>query len=171
MNEGGDPDNISDWTKLSDREVQRMNEVTKELGITPDEYWSKTEKSMFPMYEGEYEYAYDYPENYAVAKAVGGYEAYKGYSGALSDIKSDKDENGKSISGSRKEKVLAYINSLDADYYTKLILWKSEYPSDDTYNYEIIEHLNGRKDLTFEEKLAILRKLGFTVADNGEISW
>ena len=102
---------------------------------------------------------------------MGGYKAYKGYSSELYDIKADKDKYGKSITGSRKEKVLNYINNLDADYYTKLILWKSEYPSDDTYNNEIINNLNGRNDISFEETIAILRKLGFDVTDNGDISW
>ena len=126
--------------------------------------------SVYSSFE-EFEYSKEYPENYAVAKAVGGYDAYKSYSGELYDIKADKDENGKSISGSRKEKVLDYINNLDADYYTKIILWKSEYTSDDSYNTEIIDYLNGRDDISGEEMIAILRKLGFDVTDDGDISW
>ena len=171
LEEGGEPKNISDWTKISDKELARQKEVTAELGITPEEYWSKTEKTVFPMYEGEYEYAFDNPENYAVAKAVGGYDAFKGYSNDLSDIKSDKDANGKSISGSRKAKVLNYINSLDADYYTKLILWKSEYPSDDSHNVEIIEYLNSRNDLSYSDIESILKELDFKVSADGRISW
>ncbi len=150
------------WRKVTDKELERQKEVTSGLGISPETYWSNRE---------EYSYAYDYPENYAVAKAVGGYEAYRGYSGELYDIKADKDEYGKSISGSRKEKVLDYINNLDADYYTKIILWKSEYTSDDTYNQEIIDYLNSRNDISLEETIAILRKLGFDVTDDGDISW
>ena len=126
--------------------------------------------SVYSSFE-EFEFAKDSPETYAVAKAVGGYDAYKGYSSELYDIKADKDQYGKSISGSRKAKVLDYINNLDADYYTKIILWKSEYTSDDSYNYEIIEYLNGRDDISFEEEIAILRKLGFKVTDDGSISW
>ena len=126
--------------------------------------------SVYSSFE-EFEFAKDSPETYAVAKAVGGYDAYKSYSGELYDIKADKDQYGKSISGSRKAKVLDYINNLDADYYTKIILWKSEYTSDDSYNYEIIEYLNGRDDISFEEEIAILRKLGFKVTDDGSISW
>lgn len=150
------------WRKVTDKELERQEEVTVGLGISPETYWNNRE---------EYSYAYDYPENYAVAKAVGGYEAYRGYSGELYDIKADKDEYGKSITGSRKEKVLDYINNLDADYYTKIILWKSEYTSDDTYNQEIVEYLNGRDDLSFAERIAVLRKLGFDVTDDGDISW
>ena len=136
--------------------------MTKGLGITPEEYWGKKE---------EYDFAYKYPENYAVAKSVGGYDTYKKFTGELYDIKADKDENGKSISGSRKEKVLDYINNLDADYYTKIILFKNEYNADDTYNYEIIEYLNGREDISYEEMETILKKLGFTVSSDGTISW
>lgn len=119
----------------------------------------------------ELDFARKNPESYAVAKAVGGYDAYVGYSDELNDIKADKDEWGQSISGSRKEKVREYINNLDADYYTKIILWKSEYNSDDTNNYEIIDYLNGREDISYEEMEAILLKLGFKVDSNGNISW
>lgn len=150
------------WRKVTEKELERQNEVTSGLGITPEEYWGNKD---------EYSFAYENPESYAVAKAVGGYDAYKQYSSDLYDIKADKDENGKSISGSRKEKVLDYINSLDADYYTKLILFKSEYTSYDDENYEIIEYLNSREDISFEEEVNILRKLGFSVDSEGNISW
>lgn len=113
----------------------------------------------------EFDFATNNPEKYSFAKSVGGYYAYKTYSDDLYGIKADKDENGKSINGSRKEKVLDYINNLDADYETKIILWKSEYPSDDTYNAEIIDYVNNREDLTYEERIAILTELGFRVSD------
>ena len=118
----------------------------------------------------EFDYAQKNPEKYAFAKSVGGYSAYKTYSEELYDIKADKDSNGKSISGSRKEKVINYINNLNADYYTKIILYKSEYPSDDTYNYEIINYLNGRADMTYNELISIYTELGFTVKD-GYVYW
>lgn len=118
----------------------------------------------------EFDYAQKNPEKYALAKSVGGYYAYKWYSNTLNDITADKDENGKTISGSRKEKVLEYINALEADYETKLILYKSEYPSDDTFNWEIVNYINNRDDLTYEERISIFTKLGFTVSD-GNVSW
>lgn len=118
----------------------------------------------------EFDYAQKKPEKYAFAKSVGGYSAYQTYSDDLKDIKADKDEDGKSITGSRKEKVLNYINNLDADYETKIILFKSEYPSDDTYNAEIINYLNNREDLTYDELVAIYTELGFDVKD-GYVYW
>ena len=106
-----------------------------------------------------------------LAKALDGYSNYLSYSSDLNNIKADKDAYGKSISGSRKAKVLDYINNLDVDYYTKIILYKSEYPSDDTYNYEIIDYLNNRDDLTYEDRVSILTYLGFTVDAEGNIYW
>ena len=117
----------------------------------------------------EFDFATKNPEKYAFAKSVGGYSAYQTYSDALYDIKADKDESGKSINGSRKEKVLNYINNLDADYYTKIILWKSEYPSDDNYNREIVDYINNRSDLSYEDKVAVLAELGFRVTADGQI--
>ena len=164
-------DEDGEWTKLSDRQLERQNEVTEALGITPEEYWSKTDISFLPMSDGEYEYAYDNPGNYAVAKAVGGYDAYKTYSSELYNIEADKDSSGKSISGSRKEKVADYINNLDIDYGEKIILFKSQYNADDTYNRDIIDYLNSRDDISYEEMETILKELGFTVDSNGNISW
>lgn len=116
----------------------------------------------------EFDFANKYPDKYAVAKSVGGYSSYKTYAEALGDIKADKDANGKTITGSRKEKVIQYINGLNADYETKIILYKAEYPSDDTYNADIINYVNNRSDLTYGERVAILTELGFRVV-NGNI--
>ena len=145
------------WTKISDKQYERQQEVTKNLGISPSEYWSKTDISFMPMSDGEYEYANDYPGNYAIAKAVGGYEVYTGYSKALSGIKDDKDKNGKD----RKAKVFQYINGLDISRGEKLILFKKEYPGDDTYNREIVSYIKNRSDISAADKNAILKELGF----------
>ena len=160
---GEDSDAEAGWRKITDKQLEKQEKVTKGLGISAEEYWGNKE---------EYDYAYENPENYAVAKAVGGYEAYTGYSKELNKIKGvDNDGDGRSDAGTRKEKVAEYINGLDADYYTKIILFKKEYNADDTYNYEIIEYLNGRDDISREEEITILKKLGFDVDSEGNISW
>lgn len=116
-------------------------------------------------------WAYQNPEKFALSKSIASdVVKYRSYTKALSDISADKDENGKSISGSRKEKVISYINNLDADYGEKIILFKSEYPADDTYNYEIVEYLGSREDITYDEMITILYELGFTVK-NGRAYW
>lgn len=151
-----------EWQKVNDKQLAKQNEVTSALGISASDYWNSKE---------EYDYAYEYPGKYGIAKAVGGYGSYKAYNEALGDIKSDKNIYGESINGSRKTKVLTYINSLDADYYTKIMLFKKEYPSDDTYNMEIINYLNEREDITRQEMIDILTELGFKVSQDGTIRW
>ena len=146
----------------------------------PEKYeWLKNNGITVEQYEGfdketkeEYDFAYKSPEKYVVAKSVGGYSSYKTYTSDLYDIKADKDSDGKTISGSRKNKVIDYINNLDADYGEKIILFKSEYPADDTYNYEIIDYLNSRDDISYEEMNTILKELGFTIQPDGvTITW
>jgi hypothetical protein len=158
---GEDSEAEPGWQKISDKQLAKQNEVMEGLGVSAEEYWSNKE---------EYDFAYKNPGKYSVTKALGGYEAYKSYSEALNDIKADKDEDGKSISGSRKEKVIDYINNLDADYGERLILFKTEYPADDTYNEEIVEYLNGREDISYPEMVEILKELGFTV-DGDQVYW
>lgn len=119
-----------------------------------------------------YNWAYKNPDKYTLSKAIANdVMQYRKYTGELYDIKADKDSNGKTISGSRKEKVIDYIDNLDADYGEKIILFKSEYPSDDTYNYEIIDYLNSRNDISYEEMETILKELGFTVMSDGSVRW
>ena len=141
---------------------QKEQEVTKGLGISYEDYWNNRE---------EYNFAYDKPGKYLVAQAVGGYSSYVSYSDALYNIKADKDKNGKSISGSRKDKVIAYLNGLDADMGTKMILFKNEYNADDTYNYDIVAYLNGRDDLSYADKVVILKEIGFDVDSDGNVTW
>ena len=141
---------------------QMEQEVTQGLGISYGEYWNNRE---------EYNFAYQKPGKYAIAQSVGGYQDYLGYSNSLYDIHADKDENGKSINGTRKKKVVEYINGLDCEYGMKLILYKSEYPSDDEYNYDIIEYLNSRDDISYEQMETILKELGFNVDSKGHITW
>lgn len=120
----------------------------------------------------EYSFYEKHPEKYAVAKSVGGYDSYTSYTKALYDIEADKDESGKSIRGSRKEKVIAWVNEQeDLDYGEAIILFKSEYPADDTYNYDIIDYLNGRDDISYQEMETILKELGFNVDSEGNITW
>lgn len=164
-------DEDGEWTKISDKQLERQNEVTKGIGITPEEYWSRTEISFLPMSNGEYEYAYNNPEKYAVSKAVGGYDAYKSYSKDLYDIHADKDSDGKSISGSRKKKVAEYINGLDIDYGAKCILYKMEFSADDTYNDEIVNYLMSKDDIGYNDMVTILTELGMKVSASGRASW
>lgn len=119
-----------------------------------------------------YTWAYENPNKYLVSKAVtSDLIEYRQYTSDINEIRADKNSKGKTIVGSAKEKKVEYINSLDIDYGQKLILFKSEYPADDSYNSEILDYLNSRSDITLEDEITILRELGFTVHDDGRVFW
>jgi hypothetical protein len=142
----------------------------KENSVSYSDYISNEDSKEF--YDGVYEWVNNYPDKVTVSKAVtGSVVEYRQFSKELDAIRADKDSNGKSISGSAKAKKLDYINGLDIDYGAKMILFKNEYNADDTYNYEIIDYLNSRDDISFDEMNTILKELGFNVTADGTITW
>lgn len=136
-------------------------------GITYDDYANADEDG-----KEAYTWAYNNPEKYVLSQSItSDVKTYKSYTKALSEFKADEYANGKTVSGSRKKKVINYINGLDIDDGAKVILYKSEYPSDDDYNVYIVNHLNSRNDISASEMKTILTELGFNVSANGRISW
>jgi hypothetical protein len=146
-------------------------EFLEENGISYSDYTANEDTKEY--YDNVYSWVKNNPNKVTVAKAVtNDVVQYKSYTSALDDIRADKDSKGNSISGSAKEKKKDYIFSLDLDEGQKYILFKTEYPKDDTYNYEIIDYLNSRDDISYEEMNNILTELGFTILDDGvTITW
>ena len=169
-----DPIDMTDYTEYSDwdefdyaKKYPEKYEFLKANNISVAEYESFDEDT-----KNAYSWAYQNPEKFTLSKAVSSdLVVYKGYTSDLSDIKADKDKDGKSISGSRKEKVVNYINGLNASYGEKIVLFKSEYPSDDTYNEEIVQYIESRTDFDFDDKRTVLEELGFKVKDDGTVTW
>ena len=142
-------------------------EFWKQNGISYQDYASGDDDT-----KAAYNWAYENPDKFTLSKAVAdNVVTYRGYTKELNDLKADKDADGKSITGSRKEKVIDYVNNLDIDYGARIILFKSEYPADDTYNYDIIDYLNNRDDISYEQMKTILIELGFKVDSKGNITW
>jgi hypothetical protein len=152
-----------EFAKKNPEKYQFFNDV----GISYAEYDALDEDG-----KDAYTWAFKNPNGYIFSKAVSDdLLEYRRYAGEIYDIKADKDKYGKSISGTRKTKVIEYLQNSDLDDMAKIILYKSEYPADDTYNYRIAEYLIGRKDLTYEEKKTILEELDFRIDGKGNISW
>lgn len=95
---------------------------------------------------------------------VGGEDLYEEYTDALSEIKAG-------VYVDRKTRVLGYLNSLDIDYATKLILYKKEFPNDNRFNVALVNNLNERDDISYSDMEAILTELGFQVDEDGNIKW
>jgi len=145
----------------------RKQKFLKENGVSVSTYcgFSEWEKDA-------YDWAYKNPEKYRLSQVITkDVVEYKRFTAAINNLESDKDANGKTISSSKKKKVERYINNLNIDYGQKLILFRSLYDSDDTYNNEIVEYLNGRDDISRTEKESILDSLGFVVHTDGRVTW
>lgn len=95
---------------------------------------------------------------------VGGEDLYREYTDALSEIKAG-------VYVDRRTRVLGYLNSLDIDYVTKLILYKKQFPNDNRFNVALVNNLNERDDISYSEMEAILTELGFQVDEDGNIKW
>ncbi len=67
---------------------------------------------------------------------------------------------GQTISGSRKNKVIQYVNSLNLSIPQKAILIKMEYNSYDNYNNQIVNYINNL-DKTANDKKVLLKTIGF----------
>jgi hypothetical protein len=176
-----DISNYADFSGFEEFDFYSKNKekynFLKENGISYAAY-NESEDSR-KKYNGIYswykEASEEAPGKIALGKAVcDNLVEYRQYASDLNDIRADKDEDGDSISGSAKEKKLDYINSLDLDYGQKIILYRSLYDGNkdkDKYNGEILDYLNSRDDLTYEERVAILRELDFDVDEDGYATW
>ena len=97
---------------------------------------------------------------------------YRQYASDLNELKSDKDKDGKTISGSLKKKKHDYIFGLDdLDYGQKCILFKQQYKADDTYNDDIVDYLNERDDISAGQMREILEALGATITSRNTVKW
>ena len=160
--EDASPDAKPHWEKIDNQQLAKQKKVTGGLGISPEAYWGNKQ---------EYDYAYEYPGKYAVSKAVSDFETYQGYKSEINDITKNND----SSSGTKdKDLVTNYIFSLDLDYGQRMILYRSMYASKADkaeYNYDIVEYLNGRDDISYEEMITILEELDMKVDSYGNVTW
>lgn len=119
-----------------------------------------------------YNWAYNNQEAYQLSQIIEeDVVKYRRMISAINNISADKDSKGKAISGSAKRKKIEYINKLKLDYGQKIILYRTVFGTDDTYNKDIVKYLNNRKDLKYAQKKELLSELGITVNSDGSVEW
>ena len=130
--------------KAQVQELQRqINAIQREALATVDQYTAAVESSLFGDDEDAADFAYRetnrevfgaksaletynkdvYAKAQEAAKNGVSYEAYYDYYFATKDIEGDKDASGKTIPGSKREKVLAEINAMDLTVEQKNALY------------------------------------------------
>ena len=119
-----------------------------------------------------YSWAYENPGKFTMSKAISNdFLEFNNIRVEMNDIAKNND----SSSGTKdKDLIIDYINGLDLDYGQKIILYRSKYSSKQDkadYNQDIIDYLNSRDDISYEEMETILLELGFKVDSEGYITW
>lgn len=130
--------------KAQVQELQRqINAIQREALATVDQYTAAVENSLFGDDDDAADFAYRetnrevfgaksaletynkdvYAKAQEAAKNGVSYEAYYDYYFATKDIEGDKDASGKTIPGSKREKVLAAINAMDLTVEQKNALY------------------------------------------------
>lgn len=69
------------------------------------------------------------------------------------------------------EKATEYVNNLPLDYGQRIILFKIQFPSDTTYCSDIVDYINEREDIYYDDAVFILEELGFAVFEDGTVKW
>lgn len=138
--------------------------VLQSQGITVNEYKNKYEESAF-IYTDDYSWAADNPEKYNISKIISDdVKVYKKYTKEIGAIKGDD----------AKKRKKEYIFGLNLDYGQQAILYRSLFNSKqdkNTYNYDIVEYLNNRSDVSYVEMVSILEELEMTVHSDGTVTW
>lgn len=85
-------------------------------------------------------------------------------------FENDKDEDGETISGTKRDKVYNYVNNLkDVDLIYKCMMLKMSDINDPYADKAIVDNVNKNKNLNSEERIDILKSLGFKVDKYGNI--
>ncbi len=107
--------------------------------------------------------------NYKTAKQLGvDINSWLNYSSQ--EFKSDIAPTGKTISGSKKNKLISFVNSLNLSIPQKASLIKMSYSSYDNYDKQIMNEVNSL-NISFMDKAKMVKTLGFDEYDKSIINY
>lgn len=114
--------------------------------------------SKYNEYSGlkEMDYAIKNPATYKVINTITDFNTYNNYKEEIEDIKEKY-----STSTQKKRAVVDYINGLPLDVGAKAVMIKLNYNSIDDNNPIIVDYINNL-DLSYDDRITIFEKLGFT---------
>jgi len=106
---------------------------------------------------------------YKIASIVS-YDVYE-YCEYMAELK-EIVEKGTYSDELKQERVIDSINNNDYfEYGEKIILYRFLFPYDNEYNNDIVDYLNDRDDVSYEEMEFVLLELGFAVFEDGTVRW
>lgn len=133
---------------------------------------SMSENDIQVLYENEVLGDFDNDKKhkgYKAAKAVGvDINSWLNYS--TQEFEADYNEKGNAIRNSKRNKVINYVNTLPLDIPQKAAIIRTQYPSFDEYNNDIVYYVDSLS-ITREEKVQILENLDMRVEEDGTVRW
>lgn len=156
--------------------TQGLDKDSEKLEVLANsKYDEKTKKAIYENSLGKKDTKYDIVKESFTGSGLNmsKYLQYKAQE-FKADKKDDGTVNGKSITGSKKDKVFDYIDSIKGATYTqKLILYALEYKPSSSSDREIVEnYIRNMPNRTVKEKLEIMSKFaGVTVYKNNSYTY
>ena len=156
--------------------TQGLDKDSEKLEVLANsKYNEKTKKAIYENSLGKKDTKYDIVKESFTGSGLNmsKYLQYKAQE-FKADKKDDGTVNGKSITGSKKDKVFDYIDSIKGATYTqKLILYALEYRPRNASDREIVEnYVRNMPNRTVKEKLEIMSKFaGVTVYKNNSYTY
>lgn len=145
-------------------EDKQLKNTTKSKILLDSNYSDKDKLELYKNYVS----STDKKVSVAVEKLGMPIDVYLNYKS--NKFENDKDEDGETISGTKKDKVYNYVNSLsDVDLIYKYMMVKMEDINDSYGDRAILNFVNDNKQLDFEERKEVLETLGFEVDKYGNV--
>ena len=131
-------------------------------------YSNKEKSAIYENYIGKEDDVYQILKNTDIN--INQYLKYKEQDFAADKI-DDGTLSGKSVSGSKKEKIRSYIDDMQITYMQKLMLFGSQYTLLDREQTQIVNYIESLNK-TRQEKLDMLSKFkGFTIYKDGRFTY
>jgi hypothetical protein len=156
--------------------TQGLDKDSEKLEVLANsKYNEKTKKAIYENSLGKKDTKYDIVKESFTGSGLNmsKYLQYKAQE-FKADKKDDGTVNGKSITGSKKDKVFDYIDSIKGATYTqKLILYALEYKPSSSSDRKIVEnYVRNMLNRTVKEKLEIMSKFaGVTVYEDNSYTY
>lgn len=145
-------------------EDKQLKNTTKSKILLDSSYSDKDKLELYKNYIS----STDKKVSVAVEKLGMPIDVYLDYKS--NKFENDKDEDGETISGTKKDKVYNYVNSLnDVDLIYKYMMVKMSDINDSYADKAILNFVDNNKTINFEERNEILETLGFDVDKYGNV--
>lgn len=146
------------------KENQQLKNTSKSEILLKSNYSDKEKLALYKNYVS----STDKKVEVAVEKLNMPIDVYLNYK--TNQFENDKDKDGETISGTKKQKVYNYVNSLNnVDLIYKYLIVKMEGINDSDGDKAIINYVNKSQKFNFEERKEALKTLGFKVDKYGNV--